>query len=80
MTDPVLSLSDVSLTLMGNAGPVDILHDIVLDVGAGETVGLVGPSGSGKSSLLMVMGGLEMATSGAVAALGQDLTAMNEDQ
>ena len=80
MTDPVLSLNDVSLTLMGNAGPVDILHDIVLDVSAGETVGLVGPSGSGKSSLLMVMGGLETASSGSVNALGQDLTAMNEDQ
>jgi len=80
MSNPVLSLSDVSLTLMGNAGPVEILHDIVLDVPQGQTVGLVGPSGSGKSSLLMVMGGLEMATGGQVTALGQDLTAMNEDQ
>ena len=80
MTDPVLSLTDVSLTLEGNAGPVDILHDIMLEVSAGETVGLVGPSGSGKSSLLMIMGGLEMATTGVVNALGQDLTAMNEDQ
>lgn len=80
MTDPVLSLTDVSLTLEGNAGPVDILHDIMLDVSAGETVGLVGPSGSGKSSLLMIMGGLEMATTGVLNALGQDLTAMNEDQ
>jgi putative ABC transport system ATP-binding protein len=80
MTNPILSLSNVSLTLNGNAGPVDILHDIVLDVNAGETVGLVGPSGSGKSSLLMVMGGLEMASSGRVNAFGQDLTGMNEDQ
>jgi len=45
----------------------------------GETLGLIGPSGSGKSSLLMVMGGLELATGGEVQALGQDLTAMNED-
>ncbi len=59
---------------------MDILHDISLDVAAGETLGLVGPSGSGKSSLLMLMGGLEQATSGKITALGQDLTAMNEDQ
>ena len=80
MTDTVLSIKDAQLSLDGNAGRVDILHNISLDVVAGETLGLVGPSGSGKSSLLMVMGGLEQATGGSVLALGQDLTAMNEDQ
>ncbi|MCO8146144.1 ATP-binding cassette domain-containing protein [Rhodovulum tesquicola] len=79
MTDPILSLADVTLTLAGNAGPVEILHGISLDVARGETLGLVGPSGSGKSSLLMLMGGLERASSGRVMALGHDLTAMNED-
>jgi putative ABC transport system ATP-binding protein len=79
MSSPVISLRDVELTLMGNAGPVNILRGISLDVGKGETLGLVGPSGSGKSSLLMLMGGLETATGGSVMALGQDLTAMNED-
>jgi putative ABC transport system ATP-binding protein len=80
MTDPILSLRDARLTLAGNAGPVEILKGITLDVARGETLGLVGPSGSGKSSLLMLMGGLERATGGQVLALGQDLTAMNEDQ
>ncbi|ABV94411.1 ABC transporter [Dinoroseobacter shibae DFL 12 = DSM 16493] len=79
MTDPVLSLTDVSLRLDGNAGPVDILHDISLKVETGETVGLIGPSGSGKSSLLMVLGGLERASSGQVLALGHDLTRLDED-
>ena len=67
------------LTLVGNVGPVDILKGITLAIGKGETVGLVGPSGSGKSSLLMLMGGLERATGGEVLALGQDLTTMDED-
>ena len=80
MTEPVLSLRDVSLTLKGNAGPVNILKNISLDVEAGTRISLVGPSGSGKSSLLMVMGGLERATGGQVMAMGQDFSAMNEDQ
>ncbi|MBQ1202485.1 MAG: ABC transporter ATP-binding protein [Loktanella sp.] len=80
MTNPVLTITDASLSLDGNAGRVDILHDISLTVAPGETLGLIGPSGSGKSSLLMLMGGLEQATSGRITALGQDLTAMSEDQ
>ena len=80
MAEPVFSLSDASLSLKGNAGIVDILKGISLEVKKGETLGLVGPSGSGKSSLLMLMGGLERATGGRVAALGQNFTTMNEDQ
>ena len=79
MTDPILSLKDASLSLNGNAGRVDILKDITLDIKKGETLGLIGPSGSGKSSLLMLMGGLEQATSGTILSLGKNLTAMNED-
>ncbi|QDA36714.1 ATP-binding cassette domain-containing protein (plasmid) [Paracoccus liaowanqingii] len=79
MADPVIRLRDAQLTLQGNAGPVNILRGISLEVGRGETVGLVGPSGSGKSSLLMLMGGLERASGGQVHALGQDLTALDED-
>ncbi|MAC78266.1 MAG: ABC transporter [Rhodobacteraceae bacterium] len=76
---PVLSLLDASLSLESNAGRIDILHAITLNVNAGETLGLVGPSGSGKSSLLMLMGGLEQASGGTIRALNQDLTAMDED-
>ncbi len=79
MTEPVLSLKNAELSLSGNNGVVDILRGISLTVLRGETVGLVGPSGSGKSSLLMLMGGLEAATGGTVLALGQDLTTMDED-
>ena len=79
MTDPVLRLTEARLSLRGNAGMVEILRGISLEVARGETLGLVGPSGSGKSSLLMLMGGLERATGGEVRALGHDLTAMDED-
>ena len=79
MSETLLSLEHAQLALDGNAGRVEILHGISLDVQRGETLGLVGPSGSGKSSLLLLMGGLERATGGKVTALGQDLTAMDED-
>jgi putative ABC transport system ATP-binding protein len=79
LAKPILSLKDAHLKLSGNAGSVDILHNITLDVMRGETLGLVGPSGSGKSSLLMLMGGLEQATSGEIFALGQNLSILNED-
>lgn len=75
----VLTLKDARLSLEGNAGRIEILHGITLDVQKGETLGLVGPSGSGKSSLLMLMGGLERATGGTIGALGKDLSAMDED-
>ena len=79
MKDPILVLEAAGLTLAGNAGPVEILKGISLSVDRGETVGLIGPSGSGKSSALMLMGGLERATSGRITALGHDLGAMDED-
>lgn len=80
MPEPVITLKDTCLSLSGNTGMVDILHGITLDIEPRETVGLVGPSGSGKSSLLMLLGGLETATGGEVRVLGQDLTGMGEDE
>ncbi|MDF1670310.1 MAG: ABC transporter ATP-binding protein [Roseovarius sp.] len=80
MTTPQLSLCAAKLSLNGNAGSVEILKGITLDVHKGETLALIGPSGSGKSSLLMLMGGLERATGGTVKALGHDLGALSEDQ
>ncbi|MGG7565980.1 ABC transporter ATP-binding protein [Rhodovulum sp. DZ06] len=77
--DAVIQLKGAELALSSNAGRVEILKGVDLSIARGSTVGIVGPSGSGKSSLLMLMGGLERATGGQVTALGHDLSAMDED-
>jgi putative ABC transport system ATP-binding protein len=76
---PAISLTDVELRLSSAAGPVNILNGITLEVPAGQTIALTGPSGSGKSSLLMVAAGLERPSGGRVLVTGTDITAMNED-
>ena len=80
MQKPSVLLENVSLSLDGNAGIVDILKDISIDIQEGESIGIVGPSGSGKSSLLMLMGGLERISNGTINLLGQNLSEMNENK
>ena len=80
MQKPSVLLENVSLSLDGNAGIVDILKDISIDIQEGESIGIIGPSGSGKSSLLMLMGGLERISNGKINLLGQNLSEMNENK
>jgi putative ABC transport system ATP-binding protein len=78
-TTTPLSLDGVTLTLPSAAGPVEILRGVSLTVEPGERVAVVGPSGSGKSSLIAVAAGLEQPTSGTVRLFGQELGRLSED-
>ncbi|MXP28712.1 ATP-binding cassette domain-containing protein [Porphyrobacter algicida] len=76
---PVISAKSLTLTLGSAAAPVPILKGIDLTVMPGETLALLGPSGSGKSSLMAVLTGLERASGGTLSIAGEDFTALSED-
>jgi putative ABC transport system ATP-binding protein len=76
----VMNAQNVTLTLGSAGAKVEILRGINLSVTAGETVALLGPSGSGKSSLMAVLAGLERATGGTIQIGSQDFGALNEDE
>jgi putative ABC transport system ATP-binding protein len=80
MDQGLIELKGICLTLPSQAGDVEILREVDLTVRAGERVGIVGPSGSGKSSLLMIIGGMERASQGDARVLGADIGALDEDR
>ncbi|HMP57578.1 MAG TPA: ATP-binding cassette domain-containing protein [Novosphingobium sp.] len=81
MTSPPSAIvaRNLVLTLGSAASPVDILKGIDLDVPPGQTLALLGASGSGKSSLMAVLSGLERASGGTLSVAGEDFAALDED-
>lgn len=78
--DAALTLDDVWLTLPAASGPVEILKGVSFHAMPGESVAVVGPSGSGKSSLIAVSTGIERTSKGAISLLGESLIGKSEDQ
>ena len=78
MSEPVLSIRGLERTYKTGAGPLTVLRGVDIDVGAGEIVGLIGPSGSGKSSLLHAAGLLEHPDAGRITVLGRDCSDLGE--
>ncbi len=74
-----IAAHNVTLTLGSDKAPVEILRGVDLEVAAGTSVALLGPSGSGKSSLMAVLAGLERANGGSIRVAGLDFAAMDED-
>lgn len=75
----MVEVKNLYLSLVGGAGPVNILRGIDLSIKSGETVSIVGPSGAGKTTLLMALSGLEKPTSGSIEVAGKKLEEINED-
>ena len=78
MSEPVLSIRGLTRTYVTAAGPLPVLRGVDLDVAAGEIVGLVGPSGSGKSSLLHAAGLLEHPDGGRIVIEGRDCSDLSD--
>ena len=76
---PLIEARDLTLRLGSGEARVNVLRGVSLRVEAGETVALLGPSGSGKSSLLAVLAGLERADGGTLSVAGQDFMGLSED-
>jgi lipoprotein-releasing system ATP-binding protein len=74
---PLVALQGVTRVLTG-AVPVTLVRDVDLAIGAGEFVAITGPSGSGKSSLLYLLGLMDRPTQGEVSLMGQPTAALSE--
>lgn len=79
-TGTAVHLKDVTLSLNNTAGEVKILRGLSFDIEKGEAVGIIGPSGGGKSTMMMVVAGLERISSGIIKTAGIDLTSLDEDE
>ena len=77
--DIVIAARDVTLSFGQGEGRTDVLRGMSLDIKRGESIAILGPSGSGKSSLMAVISGLEQASGGEVRVAGMDLAALDED-
>ena len=76
----MLEVGNLTKEYLTPAGPLRVLSDINLSLNPGESASIVGPSGSGKSSLLYILGALEPPTSGAVRLNGRNPFAMREKE
>ncbi len=77
--DVVIRARNVTLTLGSSEASTEILKGIDLDIARGASVAILGPSGSGKSSLMAILSGLEQASGGDVEVAGMSYRALDED-
>jgi putative ABC transport system ATP-binding protein len=78
MLQPFVEIKNIKLSFKSKAGSINVLNDVNLSVMQGEAIALVGPSGSGKSSLLMLIGGLEQPSSGQIFISNKEISDLDQ--
>ena len=73
-------LDDINLNYKVNEDNIRVLKNINFEIKKNERVAIIGESGSGKTSLLMLMAGLENPTTGSIIFQNQDLSKISEEQ
>lgn len=76
----MLSCSDVRKTYLTGSGEVAAVRGVSLDIPSGQFAAIIGRSGSGKSSLMAMIGGLSRPNSGRIALHGTDIWSLNDDR
>ncbi|RDI46022.1 lipoprotein-releasing ABC transporter ATP-binding protein LolD [Aquicella lusitana] len=80
MNNPVLACYNLGKTYLDGASKIEVLHHMDLEIGMSEMVAIVGTSGSGKSTFLHLLGGLDRPTHGRVMLNGKNLHAISETE
>jgi lipoprotein-releasing system ATP-binding protein len=79
ITEPLISIKNISKTFNVSGGDVRVLNDISFDVSKGDMTAIMGPSGAGKSTLLHILGAIDRPTSGSLLYEGQDILSFRDD-
>jgi putative ABC transport system ATP-binding protein len=76
---PIVKAAGLTKQVSTGSSQLTILHDVSLEIGAGEAVAILGASGSGKTTLLALLAGLDAPSAGSVHLDGVDLSTLDED-
>lgn len=80
MSEMLARLEGVSRVYQRGKETVEVLHELDLDIPAGDFLAIMGPSGSGKTTLLNLLGGLDKPTAGSVRVGDDELSSMSNSQ